>query len=303
MKWPKYDQLRRELEEKLTTHSNNKRCLLGIQDPKAREVLALQFVASTRREVYYQLVQAKPCSVNRTDPNHQSFDAERAVAFHMRNGDIDEAGWLIFLMTHFGRHAKSGWLRLRDVYGRLGEGRWSWKDVCTDPSAFNDWMAVNSQKIRGNFSNHRKYESMRPDARRSVSKAVRDYVNWIGIQGHAQFLSDANSRSGNDLFDTLFKEMKVCSFGRLAKFDYLMLLSRYNLASLIPNSAYLSGATGPHAGVSLLFTGSTENSTSSKTLQKMLDELDEDLVIGMEVLEDALCNWQKSPLKFEHFKG
>jgi len=35
----------------------------------------------------------------------------------------------------------------------------------------------------------------------------------------------------------------------------------------------------------------------------MLDELDEDLVIGMEVLEDALCNWQKSPLKFEHFKG
>jgi len=303
MKWPNYDQLRRELEAKLTSHSNNKRCLVGTQDPKAREVLAMQLVASTRREDYYKLVQTRSISVDRTNPNHPSFDAERAVAFHMKNGDIDEAGWLIFLMTHFGRHAKTGWLRLRDVYGRLGAGRWGWTDVCNDPSDFADWMALNSQNIRGNFSNHRKYESIRPDARRSVSRAVADYISWIGTQGHAQFLSDANSRSGNDLFDTLYNEMKVCSFGRLAKFDYLMLLSRYNLASLIPNSAYLSGATGPRAGVSLLFTGSTTTTKSAKELQKMLDELDEDLVVGMEVLEDALCNWQKSPVEFEHFKG
>lgn len=303
MKWPKYDQLRKQLETKLTAHSNNKRSLIGIQDPKAREVLAMQIVASTRREDYYQLIQLRLIAAYRADPNHPSFDAERAVAFHMKNGDIDEAGWLIFLMTHFGRHATSGWLRLRDVYGRLGEGCWRWTDVSSDPSAFADWMALNWQKIRGNFSNHRKYESMRPDAQRSVGKAVADYINWIGMQGHAHFLSDATSRSGNDLFDTLYKEMKVCSFGRLAKFDYLMLLSRYNLASLTPNSAYLSGATGPRAGVSLLFTGSTTSLESPNNLQKMLDELDENLVVGMEVLEDALCNWQKSPLEFEHFKG
>jgi len=35
----------------------------------------------------------------------------------------------------------------------------------------------------------------------------------------------------------------------------------------------------------------------------MLDELDVDLRVTMKVIEDALCNWQKSPTRFVHFKG
>jgi hypothetical protein len=34
-----------------------------------------------------------------------------------------------------------------------------------------------------------------------------------------------------------------------------------------------------------------------------LIELDADLKVGMQVLEDALCNWQKSPAHFERFRG
>jgi len=35
----------------------------------------------------------------------------------------------------------------------------------------------------------------------------------------------------------------------------------------------------------------------------MLDDLDADLCVGMEVMEDALCNWQKSPLQFVYYRG
>lgn len=84
---------------------------------------------SLRREDYYRVVQAKPISANRAAPSDPSFDAERAIAYYMQQGDIDEAGWLDFLMTHFSRHLGTGWRRLQDVYGALGAGKWDWATV------------------------------------------------------------------------------------------------------------------------------------------------------------------------------
>jgi len=97
--------------------------------------------------------------------------------------------------------------------------------------------------------------------------------------------------------------MVVTSFGRLAKFDYLMLLGRYGIANVLPSSAYLDGATGPLAGARLLFTGSRDTKTPGAALQQMLDDLDADLHVSMAALEDALCNWHKEPLHFVHFQG
>ncbi|MFX6702277.1 hypothetical protein ABTH29_20475, partial [Acinetobacter baumannii] len=79
---------------------------------------------------------------------------------------LEEAAWLIFLMTHFAKPEESGWLRLKDVYGKLGTGRGTWKEVKSDPSDFQRWLAQNWQQIRGKFGNHRKYESLRPSSNR-----------------------------------------------------------------------------------------------------------------------------------------
>ena len=95
----------------------------------------------------------------------------------------------------------------------------------------------------------------------------------------------------------------MTSFGRLAKFDYLMMLSRYGIAGIVPISAFLDGATGPRSGACLLFEGTAGCGASATSLQRMLDDLDADLGVGMAVLEDSLCNWQKQPLRFVHFKG
>ena len=104
------------------------------------------------------------------DPNDLSFDAERAVAYHLQKGDVDEAAWLVFLMTHFARPEDAGWRRLRDVYGRLGAGVWDWKTVSANPAAFTSWIAANWQNVRGKFGNHRKYESLRDDADRGPER-------------------------------------------------------------------------------------------------------------------------------------
>jgi hypothetical protein len=280
--------------------------LKGLADAATIDTLARQFVASLRRESYYRLVQAKPISAKRSDPNDPSFDAERAVAFHMQHGNLDEAGWLIFLMTHFARRPDTKWLRLQDVYGRRGEGRWDWPTVSANPAAFYSWLAANWKSIRGNFGNHRKYESLQPTAMRPIQQTIADYLAWIGPAGHGKFFSDAVRAAGNSpetIFEYLYGTMKVASFGRLAKFDYLTLAGRYGLVPIKPGSAYLDGATGPSRGARLLVDGDPSSATSSVMLQAELDALDARLKFGMEVMEDALCNWQKSPFEFVHYKG
>jgi hypothetical protein len=265
--------------------------------------LALQIVASVRREDYYRLIQARPISPRRADPNDPLFNPEQAVAFHVAKGNVDEAVWLMFLMTHFAKPESTGWLRLQDVYGMLGHGKWDWPSVAGNPAGFETWLNANWTAIRGKFGNHRKYESLRPGSRRSTGLVVREYVRMIGAQGHDAFFQHVLANGPNDRFDAMYSAVNFPSFGRLAKFDYLMLISRYGVLPMQPLSAYFAGATGPSRGANLLFTGSADSNTPAGQLQQMVDALDNDLHVGMAVLEDSLCNWQKQPLQFIHFKG
>lgn len=303
--WPSRTALRRQIVEVLQV-ARTTQALKGLPDAATIDTLAMQFVASLRREDYYRQVQAKRILPQQADPNSPSFDAERAVAFHMQQRDVDEAGWLIFLMTHFARRSDTRWRRLQDVYGRLGAGVWNWPTVTADPAAFYQWLDANWGNIRGAFGNHRKYESLRPTARRPMRTVVADYLAWIGAAGHTTFFASAVHTAGNDphtIFDHLYGTMTVSSFGRLAKFDYLSLVGRYGICPIEAGSAYLDGATGPGRGARLLVDGDPTSATTHSSLQMELDKLNKCLKVGMTVMEDALCNWQKSPRNFIHFKG
>lgn len=303
MTWPTRNAQRQQFRARLLAHSAQTRPLPGVQDPGALDTLVLQLIASVRREDYYRLVQLRPISPRRADPHDALFNPERAVGLHVANGNFDEAAWLVFLMTHFAKPADSGWLRLQDVYGMLGNGLWDWPSVSGNPAAFDAWLAANWTSIRGKFGNHRKYESLRPGSARYTGNVVREYVRLIGAHGHQAFLQGVLAHGPNDQFDAMYNSLNIPSFGRLAKFDYLMLLARYGILAMQPLSAYLQGATGPSRGARLLFNGVANTNTAPAQLQQMLDDLDGDVQVGMAVLEDALCNWQKSPLKFIHFTG
>lgn len=77
------------------------------------------------------------------------------------------------------------------------------------------------------------------------------------------------------------------------------MVGKLGLARIEPPSTYMHGSTGPVKGARLLF-GNHENAV---TLEQWLVELEAELKVGMQVLEDALCNWQKSPEKFKAFRG
>lgn len=294
-----------QIEEALDGFSNSSNSLPGVEDACARTALALQIVASIRREDYYRHARDRHAVPQRVDPNSQLFNPEKGVGFFMQSGNIDEAAWLAFLMIFFGKPLDDNWKLLRGVYGRLGTGEvWDWKSVSFDPKKFEQWLSKSSKSLCGKFGNHRKYMSLNPkSSHMSPASIISGYIQMIGETGHQAFFDDLLEDQPNDQFDVLFNKLCIPSFGRLGMFDYLMMLSRYKIIPMRPQSAYLKGSSGPILGACLLFFGDTKWKAHPDEIQHMLNDLDAYLNVGMAVLEDALCNWQKSPNKFIHFKG
>jgi hypothetical protein len=285
--------------------------LPGIASNTVREVLIEQLLSSVHRVEYVKRLTLMDLSPSRMDPHDERFDPLKAAVLHARAGDSDESFWLAFLSVHFGKHGSGGWRYLREVYGRLGAAqRWDWPSASEAPTKFCSWLDAHKERLRrkgvaGGFGNHRKYESLDGLSPNGTGAVVASYVRWVvNGNGHSGLIQNALVEANGDgrgAFDYLYRTMgsTVLRFGRLARFDYLAMLGKLGLAAIEPGSAYLDGATGPLLGARLLFGVKAKHSI----LDGWLTELDDELQVGMQVMEDALCNWQKSPSVFEPFRG
>jgi hypothetical protein len=228
----------------------------------------------------------------------------------MRKGELDEAFWLVFLSTHFGKHVKYGWGLTRAIYGGSNGETWTWKRVSENVDAFRSWMSKTEADLKSKyaFSNHRKYQSLSAYSDTGTGAVIASYVSWVAPpRTHLQMIQELHTKIGQDprvVFDSLYGSMDtVMGFGRLGKFDFLTMLGKLGVAPIEPGSAYLVGATGSLQGARLLFTNDAKAKISPRELDARLAKLDSYLDVGMQVLEDSLCNWQKSPIKFTSFRG
>jgi hypothetical protein len=269
---------------------------------------------SLHRVRYVAVIRSRPLSDLRADPRSELFDPLKAAIIRQRAGDIEEAFWLIFVFVHFGKNSRGGWRYAREVYGRLGDGQlWNWAKVSADPGQFRMWLSANQVAIArktppGGFGNHRKYESLSGDSDTGTGAAVESYVNWIRPpRTHSQVMDNALRHSAGNprgAFRQLYEEMdSVVRFGRTARFDYLSMVGKLGLANIEPDSTYVETATGPAKGARLLFAADASAPVANSDLNNWVNTLESTLGVGMQVLEDALCNWQKSPDMFMAFRG
>lgn len=281
--------------------------LPGIEDPDARECFIAQLIDSVRRVKYYATIDSRDISENRLNPTSPGFDPLRAAILHKRRGNINEAFWLAFLTVHFGRNLHTGWRLLTDVYRGLGdEVRWDWETIVGHVGEFREWLNDSETELKSNgkFGNHRKYENCNGSKTRGTGAAIASYVSWIGPdQDHVQMINRAIDSVGDnpqELFDFLYRNMNVTTFGRMGKFDYLTAIGKLGLANIEPGNTYLKGSTGPWRGVQTLF-----GNYDAEMLDLLLEELEARLSFpfGMQILEDAICNWQKHPSSYKYFKG
>ncbi|BCT12474.1 MULTISPECIES: alpha-glutamyl/putrescinyl thymine pyrophosphorylase clade 3 protein [Enterobacteriaceae] len=306
-----------QLVVSLQNFSRNEHNLNGLSSPACFDVLACQIIDSIRRIRYVETLALRTDYMTplRKEPNSDIFDPLRAACLHLRDNNYDEACWLVFLATHFGKSNKTGWILCRDIYSGLGTQTWTWDTITDDFAAFEQWFASVSDELTANsglrqYGNHRKYETKKYHSRRSIPAVFRSYIGFIGAtHSHEARFAEAKSFSSSpeSLFELLYSGLNaVISFGRTAKFDYLTMLKKTGLLDAEPGHAFLNGATGPLQGSRLLF-------SNSRTAGDTIDVLNEKLAdlaaiipapyLRMQVIEDALCNWQKSPDRYVYFGG
>ncbi len=305
-----------KIDQILTKFHKETRPLPGIQAPARRTTFLEQLFESIHRVRYIARLLERDISDERANPQSELFDPIKAAVLRMRQGEHDEACWFVFLFVHFGKHLRSGCRLTRDIYGSLGNGpHWDWARVSANPMAFPTWLTTNQNQlendgIRRHFGNHRKYVSLDPISSSGTGQAFVTYVNWVmPHQSHIGLFDSAANVVGHTprpLFQELYNSMvkSVASFGRTGVFDYLTMIGKLNLASIEPGSTYMTGSTGPLKGARLLF-GDLAKKNTPREIDNWLVELEAvlDLEMGMQVLEDSLCNWQKSPDRFRSFRG
>jgi hypothetical protein len=309
------------IDAALAEFHKNVRRLPGIQDPAHRMAFLEQLLESIHRVRYidqgvvYRHGVYRDIHQDRANPASGIFDPIKAAALRARQADHDEACWFVFLFVHFGKNLRTGYRLAQDVYGSLGNGpNWDWTRISANPEAFRRWLAANRRTLEngdapGHFGNHRKYLSLDPNSPGGTGEAFVSYVRWVAShRTHNGLFEDAASKCGHDgrrTFHYLYHSMNaVASFGRLAKLDYLTMIGKLDLACIEPGSTYMTNSTGPLAGARLLF-GQAASSAKPSAIDAWLVELEAvlGLGMGMQIIEEALCNWQKSPAQFIPFRG
>jgi hypothetical protein len=311
---PREQALAAEFENRLQAFDRNSRRLPGLRTTASRQSFVEQLVESVRRVRYVSVIRTRDVSPACADPVSNLFNPVKAAILRLREGRHDEAFWFVFLFVHFGRHRIDKWRLVRDIYGRFGAGpAWDWSRTSANPEAFRDWLAeaqarLSSDGVSRRFGNHRKYQSLNAEGPNSTGEAFVTYVRWVDpARGHVRMVEQVLDSVGGDpaaAFDSLYSSMSdVASFGRTARFDYLTMLGKIGLALIEPGSVYMDGATGPWKGASLLFYGTDNAPVSRAQVDSFVRKLAGCLNVGMQVMEDALCNWQKSPEVFRPFRG
>lgn len=304
--------LRARFEAALVANEAQHGALPGIAGPARRSAFVEQLIDSERRNLYFDRIATRPVANATADPASPSFDPLRAAVWNNRAGDLDEALWCVFLFVHFGKNRRTGWALVRDVVGRMGATpRWTWAAVSADVTGFRSWLAsagpvIQAQTPRPRFGNHRKYESLDAWSSRGTGAVVESYVQWVAPpQGHRDRMDAILSGCPDDAherFDRVYRSLRaqVRRFGRTAAFDYCSTAGKLALLDLRPGMAGLVGSTGPRDGALLLVAPS---GATNALLESRLTTLQADLGVGFDALEDALCNWQKSPDLFRPFRG
>ena len=279
--------------------------LPGIQNLMRRDAYVMQLVDSIRRVRYVSVIAGREIHPDRANGVSTMFDPLRAAILRRRDGQFEEACWLVFLFVHFGKHARSGYRYAREIYAALGtRAPWTFANVCADVAGFRGWLDAHEGEIsRGSargFGNHRKYESLAAFGPNGTGEAVATYVQWVlGHESHEALFAGALARANGDAFiafDDLYRSMAIVRrFGRTARFDYLTMVSKLGLAAIHPGSAYFSNSTGPVVGARLMLQGNINHDLTNAELDRRVGLMAHNLGVGMQEMEDSLCNWQKTP--------
>jgi hypothetical protein len=184
--------------------------LPGLKNSAWRETLIKQIISSLRRIAYVHAIRDRDVSASRLNPHQVVFDPLKGASFLMKRGEHDEAVWLTFVATHFGKHKDDGWKLAANVFGSFGDGPiWTAKTYGRAPDRFREMLAnhtadLSDMRRSGRYSNHRQYQSKAPDV---IARTFRSFYDWQFAEGSFPLLirkvHKEHGQNPTEVFDVL----------------------------------------------------------------------------------------------------
>ncbi len=208
--------------------------------------------------------------------------------------------WYIYVATYFGKSNTSKWKLFNKATFKDDHSLITLEDILENREDYFSYLRGLNFFNNGKYSNHRKYTKKSLDGGKGVFSSFYFLIENLDLFTPAKATP----------FEEVYRNaLKIPNFGRMAAFDFTCNLCKCGLYVNEPESMYQSHSTGPLSALNdMLILSGVKNVT--KNLQISLgDELlswfktNSDIYMLAQVLEDSICNWQKSPNEHIRFFG
>ncbi len=267
-------------------------------DGNELNILAAQTFDSIRRIQIYdtyrlksqQAVQAKETFIHTSNP---------FVLAQRSDLNLLNRTWIIYLATYFGKSNKSHWELFNRASFRQDQSLIKFDEIQADLDNYFNYLLSFEFFDSCSYSNHRKYTAKRLTGDKGLFRSMEYFVNNI-----------YNYSTGNkmEFHEMYVLSQKIPNFGRLGGFDFTSALVKCRLNVKEPKSMYANHSTGPLQGLELLLKLTNNNASKSSQIQLSFDLMDwffknsKIFMVG-QVLEDAICNWQKNTKRYIRYIG
>lgn len=267
-------------------------------DANTLNTLARQTNDSIRRiDIYRSYRERAIHAVNKgLDFNHTSIPFVLA-----QRSDLSQNNrlWILYLATYFGKSNQSGWELFNRATFDEKKSIMLFHDIQKDLSYYFKYLASFDFFDRCSYSNHRKFTAKRLTGEKGVFESMEYFVKNINQYSFEHKID----------FHSIYKAaQKVPNFGRLAAFDFASSLVKCGFDVAEPESMYVENSTGPLNAIGLLLRLTNSDSSSKAKFQLCSDlmkwfQKNSNIFMVGQVLEDAVCNWQKNPSTYIWYKG
>lgn len=200
--------------------------------------------------------------------------------------------WFLYLATYFGKSRASNWVLFKRSAFSESMELILVEEILRNRNLYFTELQKNDFFLGSQFSNHRKYSKKSLLGDKGFIHSANYFLDQIG---QFNFSESTN-------FDIAYnRAQKIPLFGRMASFDYICSLCKCNLQVDQPTSMYLKYSTGPQSGFKYLLKLYGLESPDKEVVIQTGDEILEwfrentEIYLVAQVLEDAICNWQKEP--------
>lgn len=266
---------------------------------KIIETLALQTLDSIKRIQIYESYRERA----------QNADNDSLSYYHTyipfiltqrKTISLENKIWFLYLATYFGKSRKSKWDLFRRASFDSNNELLSVEGILSNRKNYFDYLKSIDFFKDADFSNHRKFIAKRLEGNKGFINSSNYVLDNLSKFLFTSFVS----------FDEVYcRSHKIPNFGRMAAFDFTSSLCKCELKVKEPESMYLKNSTGPLVGLGYFLKMANGKNITKANKVKFGNELLEwflknsDIFMVAQVLEDSICNWQKSPKSYMRYFG